>query len=108
MSDHPENGDEAFEKFINNDSGSCPNIHFIILALREKIKFVSNTYNTSLGAYLKLNEGDPLKEVLLKHITKLMEYSLQSVNQFDFVLMDDTGNEEGGEGNEEEGDPSQI
>ena len=99
MSDQSsESGDEAFGKYI--DGNSCPNnnISLIVLALREKVRHLSNMYNTSLGAYLKLNENEPLRIEMGKFISKLMDHSVQSLNQFDFILMDDS---------EEEDDPEQ-
>jgi hypothetical protein len=85
----PENGDDEFEKFINENADTCSNISLIVLTIREKTKFLINSYNTSLGAYLKLNDSDPLRAELKQHITKLMDYSFRCLDQFDFAVMDD-------------------
>jgi hypothetical protein len=98
MSDQtPENGDEAFGKFIDDNSSSCNcpnNISLIILALREKVRHLSSMYNTTLGAYLKLGEADPVRAEMGKFISKLMEQSNQSLNQFDFIFIDGDMEEE--------------
>jgi hypothetical protein len=60
-------------------------------------------YNTTLGAYLKLGEADPVRAEMGKFISKLMEQSAQSLNQFDFLLMDDDDYDE-----EDGSEPSNI
>jgi hypothetical protein len=99
-----EKGDEAFEKFINENTCPNNNIALLVLVLREKVRHLSTVYNTSLGAYLKLGDSDPIRAEMGKFISKLMEQSVQSLNQFDFILMEDE------EGEEEPGpiDPSGI
>ena len=98
MSDQiPENGDEIFQKFLDNNS-SPNNFSLIVLALREKARHLSVMYNMSLGAYLKLPDNDPIRLELRKFISKLWEQSDQSLTQFDFLLMDNI-EDDVGEGN---------
>jgi hypothetical protein len=103
MSDQtPENGDEIFQKFLDNSSPD--NFSLIVLTLREKTRHLSAMYNMSLGAYLKLPDNDPMRMELRKFIPKLWEQSIQSLTQFDFLLMDDT-EEDVGEGDVNKIDP---
>jgi hypothetical protein len=91
----PENGDDDFEKFVSENTDACPNsIALIISALREKTKFMTTLYNTSLGAYLKLSESDPLRAELARSISKLLDYSFHCLDQYDFAVMDDDDDDE--------------
>lgn len=91
-------GDSAFEDFIKDNS--CPSVQgllAIVSAIKEKMDFISENYQTSLSYYEILKSEDPLKEDLKKHIRKMMENSLNVVNQMDFALMAFEDDDEDGE-----------
>jgi hypothetical protein len=84
-------GDGALENYINkNSDGSFPKeLAIILMALKEKMTYLTKIYGLSMESYLKLDSKDPLKELLKNHIIKISDYSIQAIDQFDYILMCD-------------------
>lgn len=106
-------GDGALEKFINGnlDSSFPKELAMLLIALKEKMAYVTKLYDSVLNAYLKLSDKDPLREILKEHIIGLSKYSTEVIDQFDYILM----NEDSGKNsyNKEEdlndsGDPENL
>ena len=88
--DKPEFGDDRFKefmnKFMNPEEGDS--LGQILSAIKFKIKSISELYSKTLDTYLVLKDGDPVKENLTKYIFQLIEQSLQTLDQFSYVLID--------------------
>ncbi len=80
-------GDSEFKDFMSREYSKEDPLIIIIEAIRSKMLAVSDIYATSLKTYEKLVEGDPLKDSLKKHIEAMMEHTLQTMDQFNYALI---------------------
>ena len=91
-------GDDKFRDFMNREYNKNDPLIIIIEALRCKINAISEIYAKSLDAYTSLKIDDPLRETLIVHIKKMMEHTIQTMEQFNLALIDDTDDLEDEEG----------
>ena len=83
----PKFGDEEFDKYIKESDKTDPLV-LIINTIRYKTKTIYEFYSKSLDIYIKLDEKDPLKERIRDFLIKLIDHSLQSMDQFNYALID--------------------
>jgi len=85
------NNDADFEKFLNDDNDDdepkMPIPCLINSILREKSNFLSNLLDSSLQAYNGIT-NDTFRGNMELFLNKLMEQSLQTLNQFDYLSME--------------------
>ncbi len=98
----PEYGDDKFKEYmekLNSDQQNNDSLLQVLDAVKFKLKSISDVFGKSLDSYTILKSEDPLKEKLLDYITKLIGHSLQTLDQFSYILIDidddDTDNDEG-------------
>lgn len=79
---------------MNREYTRTDPIIVIIEAIRCKINALSDIYSKTLDAYAALKPEDPLKEKLKEHILKIMDHTLQTMDQFNYALINDDDNTE--------------
>lgn len=92
-------GDEKdFEDYLEDkDSNNLNDNSFSIIVdtIKSKMECISKTYSTTLENYVKLKElsklenSDPMLNKLSEFIEKLIFLSLQTFNQFDYIMIND-------------------
>lgn len=104
MSDEKaEFGDERFQEYMNriNSSEEEDAIEHILEALKFEMTSISDLYKKSIDRYILLTNNDPIKEKLSKFIIQLIDHLTNTIDQFNFILVDIHGSEE--EDEEEKG-----
>jgi hypothetical protein len=91
-------GDEDFKDFMDKEYNKHDPIIIIIEAIRCKMLAISDIYSKSLDAYMSLKDDDPLRENLKEHILKMMEHTQETMNQFNYALIEDEDDTEEGNG----------
>lgn len=83
-------GDEKFkeymgkiEKFEEGDS-----LDSVLNTLKYKITIISDLYSKSVETYIAVEKDDPIKKDLSKYINQLIEHSIQTFDQFNYILID--------------------
>lgn len=94
-------GDSDFRNFINREYRSDP-LELVVSTINSKMNAVINVYSKTLEAYRNLKDEDPLKNDLREHIKQMMAQTLQTMDQFNYALIDDD-DEEGEEEEEPDG-----
>ena len=82
-------GDSEFKDFMNREYNREDPLIVIIEAIRAKMLAVSDIYGKSLDAYVQLEKDDQLKTVLKGNIEKMMDFALETLNQFNCALIND-------------------
>lgn len=92
MSDeNKEFGDEKFKEYmnkINSNPGDGDSLSVILSAIKFKIKSIYELFSKTIDAYQLLQFDDPLKEKLDKFMSQLIKHSLETLDQFSYILMD--------------------
>ena len=82
-------GDEDFKDYMDKEYNKQDPLMIIIEAIRCKMLAVSDIYAKSLNAYVGLKDSDPLKEDLKAHILRMMEHTQQTLDQYNYALIND-------------------
>jgi len=86
--------DEAFEQFLKSQQGeSVP--FFVMVTIREKMGGIVNLYKATLEALEKESKDSNYRKKLEHYANELMDWAELSMNQFDNLIMDAVGDEEG-------------
>lgn len=93
-------GDEKFKDFMDRQNSSPDPLEIIVRTIHLKMKSLIEIYSRTLETYITLSESDPLKTTLQNTLEKITEHIMQTLNQYDYSLIED--NEEDTSNDDEE------
>jgi len=96
-------GDQEFEQFMEDGKPKTAPF-FLTLTVREKAKTLGELLKAANELYVSSSENAKHREKIEEYIHKLLQASLETLNQFDYIAMDQLD----GDGGEESGNDKET